>query len=81
LGKPIATITAVVESKRYDPPEQMQTIYSRGTIVFLNAKIVGNTGVEYSQFTVNQNYKIAAPKMKLLDPTGNKLVVKTLEYG
>ncbi len=85
LGKPELSISAIDEKKRYHSDKEEQTVYSKGTNVYLSRVIKGNAGELYGRFTENQTdssrYTDIQPELKILDAEGKQVAAAKLEYG
>lgn len=85
LGKPELSISAIDETKRYHSDKEEQTVYSKGTNVYLSRIIKGKAGELYGRFSEKQTdssrYTDIQPELKILDAEGKQVVAAKLEYG
>jgi hypothetical protein len=85
LGKPTLTISAVDENKRNSRDVQEQTVYTKGTNVYIVRVIKGKAGELYGRFSEKQDnsnrYTDIQPELKILDPDGKQIVEEKLRYG
>jgi len=76
---PAVKVTAVDETKRRKPPKTQQTTYASGAKIFLNAGLENESGQIYSR--IMKGKKGVTPELKVLNPAGEEIGTKTLEYG
>ena len=85
LGKPVLSISAVDENKRYQNDVKEQTVYSDGTNVYISRIIKGKTGELYGRFSQqdenSRNYKDIEPELRIVDSEGKEVVAEKIKYG
>ena len=84
LGKPVLTISAVEENKRYQSDVEEQTVYPEGTDVYISRIIKGKEGELYgrlSQRQQNSGYKDIEPELKIVDSKGKEVAAAKIKYG
>ena len=86
LGKPVLSISAVEENKRYQSDVKEQTVYPEGTNVYISRIIKGKGGELYGRFyqqTENsRRHNAIEPELKIIDSEGNQVVAATkIKYG
>lgn len=85
LGKPVLSISAVDENKRYQKDVKEQTVYSKGTNVFISRIIKGRSGELYGRFSQlnesTRNYNAIEPDIKIADSEGKEVVAEKIKYG
>lgn len=85
LGKPILSVSAVDENKRYQNDVKEQTVYSDGTNVYISRIIKGKAGELYGQFSQQNenstNYNAIEPDIKIVDSEGKEVVATKIKYG
>jgi len=85
LGKPVLTISAVEENKRYQSDVKEQTVYSEGTNVYISRIIKGKAGELYGRFSEqtenSRGYNGIEPDIKIVDSEGKEVVATKIKYG
>ena len=85
LGKPVLSISAVDENKRYQSDVTEQTIYTKDTNVYISRIIKGKSGELYGRFyqqTENsRSYNAIEPDIKIVDSEGKEVVATKIKYG
>ena len=85
LGDPKLLIRAVEEKKRYERDVKEQTVYTKGTNVYLTRIVKGKTGELFGRFSEKQNnssgYTDIQPELKILDMEGKQIVAEKIKYG
>ena len=85
LGKPVLSVSAVEENKRYQNDVKEQTVYSKGTNVFISRIIKGKGGELYGRFSRQNenstNYNAIEPDIKIVDSEGKEVVAVKIKYG
>lgn len=85
IGEPNLSIQAVEEARRYHSDVEEQTVYSKGTNVYISRIVKGKAGEIYGRFYERskdiQNYQDVQPDLKILDAEGREIAAAKLEYG
>jgi len=85
LGKPVLSISAVEENKRYQSDVKEQTVYSEGTNVYISRIIKGKAGELYGRFSEqtenSRGYNAIEPDIKIVDSEGKEVVATKIKYG
>lgn len=85
LGKPVLSISAVEENKRYQSDVKEQTVYPEGTNIYISRIIKGKGGEQYGRFSQlnesSRNYDAIKPKIKIVDSEGKEVAAADIEYG
>lgn len=86
LGKPVLSISAIDENKRYQSNAKEQTVYSKGTNVHISRVIKGKTGELYGRFSqqIDENtdrYTDIQPDIRIVDADGKEVVAAKIKYG
>ena len=84
LGKPVLTISAVEEDKRYQSDVKEQSVYSEGTNIYISRIIKGKGGELYGRFLQipqNSGYTDIEPEIKIVDSEGKEVVAAKIKYG
>jgi len=85
LGKPVLSISAVDEKKRYQSDVKEQTVYSKGTNVYISRIIKGKTGELYGRFSQREDnsggYEDIQPEIRIVDSDGKEVAAAKIEYG
>jgi len=86
LGKPVLSISAVEESKRYRNDAKEETVYSEGTEIYISRIIKGKGGELYGRFSQqignSRSYSAIEPDIKIVDSEGKEVVTATkIKYG
>ena len=85
LGKPVLSISAVDENKRYQRDVKEQTVYSKGTNIFISRIIKGKTGELYGKFSERdeKNDRLTAiePDIWIVDADGKEVAAAKIKYG
>ncbi|MBN2180860.1 MAG: hypothetical protein JW715_03015 [Sedimentisphaerales bacterium] len=83
LGKPVLSISAVDETKRYQSDVKEQKVYSKGQRIYLTRKISGMADEIYGRFSKIENKKqtYIKPSIRIIDPDGKQIVSAEMEYG
>jgi len=85
IGKPVLSVSAVDESKRYRSDVKEQTVYDKGKTIFLSRKVTGKAGELYGRFSqidkkTNRRTDIK-PSIKIIGPDGKQIASAEMEYG
>ncbi len=84
LGKPELSISAVDEKRRYHSDVKEQTVYSKGTNIFISRIIKGKAGELYGRFSQKEDrgrLKGIEPDIRILDADGQEVVAAKIKYG
>ncbi|MHC4584369.1 MAG: hypothetical protein ACYS3N_07540, partial [Planctomycetota bacterium] len=85
LGEPVLSISAVDENKRYQRDVKEQTIYSKGTNIFISRIIKGKAGELYGKFSErdenNDRLKPIEPDIRIVDADGKEVAAAKIKYG
>jgi len=85
LGKPVLSISAVEENKRYQSDVKEQTVYSEGTNVYISRVIKGKGGELYGRFyqqTENsRRHNAIEPELKIINSEGKEVAAAKIKYG
>lgn len=85
IGKPVLSISAVDESKRYQSDVKEETVYTKGKTILLSRNVTGKAGESYGRFSqidnktdMETNIK---PSIKIVGPDGKQIASADMEYG
>ena len=86
FGKPVLSIMAVDEKKRYNSDVKEQKVYSKGTNVYITRVIKGRGGETYGRFSQRQEdsstrYTDIEPEIRIVDAKGKEVAATKIEYG
>ncbi len=85
LGKPVLSISAVEENKRYQSDVKEQTVYPEGTNIYISRIIKGKGGELYGRFSQlnesSRNYNAIEPELKIVDSEGKEVAATKIKYG
>ena len=85
LGKPVLSVSAVDENKRYQNDVKEQTVYSEGTGVFISRIIKGKESELYGRFSQqgenSRSYQAIEPEIRIVDSEGKEVVAAKIKYG
>jgi hypothetical protein len=85
LGKPVLSISAVEENKRYQSDVKELTVYPEGTNIYISRIIKGKGGELYGRFSQmnesSRNYDAIKPELRIVDSEGKEVAAATIEYG
>ncbi|MHC4440876.1 MAG: hypothetical protein ACYS3S_26300, partial [Planctomycetota bacterium] len=85
IGKPVLSISAVEENKRYQHDVKEQTVYPEGTNVYISRIIKGKGGELYGRFSQTQEnsrrYSDIQPDLKIIDSEGKEVAAAKIKYG
>ena len=85
LGKPMLSISAVEESKRYRNDVKEETVYPEGTEIYISRIIKGKGGELYGRFSQRQEdsrrYSDIQPDLKIIDSEGKEVAAAKIKYG
>jgi hypothetical protein len=85
LGKPELLIRAVEEKSRYKSDVKEQTVYPRGTNVYITRIVKGTASELYGRFAQqgenSQSYKAIEPEIKIVDSEGKEVAAAKIKYG
>jgi len=85
LDKPVLSISAVDENKRYQRDVKEQTVYSKGTNIFISRIIKGKTGELYGKFSERdeKNDRLTAiePEIRIVNADGQEVAAAKIKYG
>lgn len=83
-GKPVLTVSAVDENKRYQNDVKEQTTYVEGASIYISRKITGKSGELYGRFSQkqeNSGYTDIEPEIKIADSEGKQVAAAKMKYG
>jgi hypothetical protein len=83
-GKPVLTVSAVDENKRYQSDVKEQTTYTEGASIYISRKITGKCGEIYGRFSQKQGssgYADIVPEIKIVDSDGKEVAAAKIKYG
>ena len=83
-GKPVLTVSAVDENKRYQSDVKEQTTYAEGASIYFSRKITGKSGEIYGRFSQqqeNSRYTDIEPEIKIVDSEGKQVADAKMKYG
>jgi hypothetical protein len=85
VGKPVLSISAVDESKRYRSDVKEEAVYDKGKTIFLSRKVMGKAGEAYGRFsqidTKTNRRTDLKPSIKIVGPNGKQIASADMEYG
>ncbi len=85
VGKPVLSISAIDEKKRYQRDVKEQTVYSKGKNVFISRIIKGKAGELYGRFSQRdentRRYKDIQPDIRIVDSDGKEVAAAKIKYG
>ena len=84
LGQPRLTVRAIPEDKRYEQDVQCQSVYTRGTKIYITREVQGLAGEAYGRFSKKGDktwYQDVQPQIRITDPNGAEVISKAMEYG
>jgi len=83
LGKPVLTVSAIDEGKRYESNVKEQTVYAKGKTILLSRKVIGTAGENYGYFWNNNSNRSESikPEIKIVDSDGKEVASSEMEYG
>ncbi|MEJ2702679.1 MAG: hypothetical protein P8Z79_09595 [Sedimentisphaerales bacterium] len=85
LGKLTLSVRAVEETKRYNSDVKEQTVYTKGTDIYISPVVKGKAGELYGRLSEKQNdsgsYKDVQPDLRIVDKAGKDIVSEKLAYG
>ena len=88
FGRPALTVTAIEESKRWNPDAKPATEFMAGDALYISRKLGGVSKETYGRFNrvlesegMETRYDEIEPKLRILDADNNEVIKKTLEYG
>ncbi|MCP4611833.1 MAG: hypothetical protein GY845_24285 [Planctomycetes bacterium] len=85
LEKPVLSVSAVDENKRYRSDVKEQTVYSKGTNIFISRIIKGKTGELYGKFSErdenNDRLTAIEPDIWIVDEDGKEVAAAKIKYG
>lgn len=85
LGKPVLSVSAVDENKRYQNDVKEQTVYSEGTNIYISRIIKGKGGELYGRFSQRQEnsprYIDIEPEIRIVDSEGKEVAAAKIKYG
>jgi len=85
LGQPTLRVRAINERERYTDKATESATFKKGTLIYLEPRIVGQGGEVFSRFRQNTAAKDQMtdrpPRITITGPDGKELLSKTMEYG
>lgn len=85
LGKPVLSISAVDEKKRYQRDVKEQTVYSKDTNIYISRIIKGKVGELYGRFSQKEvdsgRYSDLEPEIRIVDADGKEVAAAKIKYG
>ena len=85
LDKPVLSISAVDENKRYQRDVKEQTVYSKDTNIYISRIITGKVGELYGRFSQREGnsdrYKDIEPEIRIVDADGKEVAAARIKYG
>ncbi len=85
LGKPVLSISAVEESKRYRNDVKEETVYPEGTEIYISRIIKGKEGELYGRFSQRQKDSPRQidiePEIRIVDSEGKEVAAAKIKYG
>jgi hypothetical protein len=85
LGKPVLSISAVEENKRYSSDVKEQTTYPEGTNIYISRIIEGKEGELCGRFSQlnksSRNYAAIEPELKIVDSEDKEVAAAKIKYG
>ena len=85
FGKPALSVSAIDEKKRYSSDAKGQSIFSKGTTIYLSPKIKGKAGELYGRFSQrgpnSRRQTDKEPKVRIVDADGKEVASAKMEYG
>ena len=85
LGDPKLLIRAVEENNRYKSDVKEQTVYTKGTNVYITRIVKGKAGELYDRFSEKQNDSLEftdiQPELRILDAAGKEIAAAKIKYG
>ncbi len=83
IGKPKVQISAIDQKKRYSSNASEETVFKKGTTVFLSPKVRGMAGELYGRFSRQESKKRVdvEPTFEILDSGDKQIASGTMEYG
>jgi hypothetical protein len=85
IGKPVLSISAVEENKRYQSDVKEQTVYPEGTNVYISRIIKGKGGELYGRFSQqnesSRGYNAIEPDLRIVDSEGKEVAAAKIKYG
>jgi hypothetical protein len=85
LGKPVLTVSAIDEKKRYQRDVKEQTMYSVGTNIFISRIIRGKDGELYGRFSQREGlsgrYTDIEPEIRIVDADSKEVAAAKIKYG
>ena len=85
LGKPVLSVRAIDEKKRYSRDVKEQTVYAKGTDVHISRIVKGKAGELYGRFSQRKDnsrgYTDIQPDIRIVDSEGKEVVAAKIKYG
>ncbi|MHC4557472.1 MAG: hypothetical protein ACYS80_09225 [Planctomycetota bacterium] len=85
VGKPILSIKAIDEKKRYSNDVKEQTVYTKGTDIHISRIVKGKAGELYGRFSQRQDdsrrYTDIQPDIRIVDSEGKEVAAAKIKYG
>ena len=85
LGKPVLSVSAIDEKNRYRSNAKEQSVFSKGTRIYLSPKIKGKAGEVYGRFSQrgpnSRRQTDKEPKIRIVDADGKEVASAKMEYG
>ncbi|MHC4648767.1 MAG: hypothetical protein ACYTBJ_25195 [Planctomycetota bacterium] len=85
LGRPALSVHAIDEKERYRNDPKEKTTFSKGTKIYITARIRGKAGERYGRFskrkTDSRNYDDIKPTLTVADSEGKQVLSAQMEYG
>lgn len=84
-GKPVLSVSAVDENKRYQSDVKEQTVYTKDTNIYISRVIKGKSGELYGRFSQRQEnssgYTDIEPEIKIVDSEDKEVAATKIKYG
>jgi hypothetical protein len=85
VGKPVLSIRAIDERKRYQSDVKEQTVYTKGTDIHISRIVKGKAGELYGRFSQRQDdsrrYTDIQPDIRIVDSEGKEVAAAKIKYG
>lgn len=85
LGKPVLSVSAIDEKNRYRSNVKKQSVFSKGTTIYLSPKIKGRADEVYGRFSQrdpnSRRQTDMEPNVRIADADGKEVASAKMEYG
>lgn len=85
LGKPVLSVSAIDEKNRYRSNVKKQSVFSKGTTIYLSPKIKGRADEVYGRFSQkdpnSSRQTDKEPNVRIADADGKEVASAKMEYG